>query len=514
MGLLSLNLDLPPMSAVVADRRKAQTIARRRAQALALKRYYDAARTDRLNADWTTTPTSGNHELRQGLRSMRARARDMARNDPYIKKFLGVVVKNVVGPKGVTLQARAQTAAASSASIFDDELNRTVERKFAEWAHMEHASASGKMSWLDMQRFFMRTLARDGEVLIRLIAAPNQFGFALKFIDVNWLDEWYNDLLPNGNRVLMGVEVDAYDRPVAYYLTPPYYDYHPAAYRPEQRQRQRIPAAEIIHEFILAEDEEQTRGVPWAHASLSRLHQLGRYNEAEVIAARIAACKGGFLKPPANDEDGGVPDDPDAAQVGEPHFDMEPGMFPILPTGWAVENFDPQHPNANYEAFERAMMRGVAAGLDLNYFTLTGDLKEVNYSTARVGLLDERDEWRGLQHWLIEHLHRRIYQAWLKAAMLGGALPISVADYERCKEALWQPRGWGWVDPEKEVNAHVTAIDNGLTTRTAIYAERGEDFEENIDQIAAEQAYLEQKGVKLPGGQKQSAPTKNDAGTS
>lgn len=496
--MLGLNLELPSMSEVVRERREREREdQRQRRKRATLKRLYEGAQVGRLNGDWTTAPTSGNHDLRQGLRTLRARSRDLARNDPYIKKFLSMVAVNVVGAKGVTLQVKARPPLESETGpVVDEMLNRTVEERWADWCHAEHASASGRYSFCDMQRELMRYLARDGETLVRMMPAANPYGFTLRFYDPNYLDETHADTLPNGSRIIMGVEVDANDRAVAYHLTTPYYDYYPGLN--QMRERVRVPASEMLHLFLPTEDASQVRGVPWAHAVMGRLHQLNKYNEAEVVAARLGACKGGFLTPPANDETGGVPVDPDTeTQMTVPSFDVEPAMLPVLPTGWGFQEFDPTHPNTGYADFEKAVVRSIASGLLCSYFSLGNNLNDVNYSSARIGLLEERDLWRMLQQWMIEHFCRRVYQAWLRHAMMSGALQITVEDYERVKEGVWQPRGFDWVDPVKDITAAIIAINNGLTTRTAQLAERGEDFEDVVSTLRAEQERLREQGIVL-----------------
>ncbi|MCK7513853.1 MAG: ATP-dependent Clp protease proteolytic subunit [Desulfobacterales bacterium] len=52
----------------------------------------------------------------------------------------------------------------------------------------------------------------------------------------------------------------------------------------------RIPAEQILHTFI-TERINQPRGVPWMHSAMTRLNNLGAYEEAEIVAARIGAAK-------------------------------------------------------------------------------------------------------------------------------------------------------------------------------------------------------------------------------
>ncbi len=459
-----------------------------------LQRSYAAGQVNRLSGDWTIRPTNTRYELRLSLRNIRARSRDLARNNDYIKKFLGMCKSNVIGPRGITLQVRAhkQNTPADKPEL-DQDLKRLVQAAWAEWSHKENCSASGKLSWLDAQRLMIATLARDGEVLVRKLATKNKFGFALKFIDVNWLDETWSHLLPDGNRIIMSIEMDQHDRAVAYWLTPPVDEFaFPGALYDQTsvHHRTRVPAEEMLH-FFLADDENQVRGVPWAHTAMLRLKLLGGYEEAEVVAARVGACKGGFIKPPVDEQYDGTVDDPPIIE------EVQPGMLPMLPPGYDFQQYDPNHPNQNYGAFVKSCLRGVASGLEVAYNSLASDLEGVNYSSIRAGLLEERDIWRALQALTIEHFCRPVYLAWLEAAFLSGALDILLAEYVRVQQPNWQPRGWDWVDPLKDVQASVMAINNGLGTRTQTLAEQGEDFDHTVLLLAHEQEVLEAHDLQL-----------------
>jgi lambda family phage portal protein len=493
---MTLNLELPTYSQI-RNEQKAQADAEdRRRHKKRLKRSYEAARVSRLTNDWTTVNTSANWELRRSLRVLRARSKWLARNNDYVKKFLSMVRTNVAGPHGMKMQARA----VNQKGDLDELLNRKVETAWKLWAHKETASASGKLSWTDIQRKACTTIARDGEVLVRAIVADNQFGFALKFISVDWLDETLNERLTNGNRIIMSVEIDDNDRPVAYWLTPPTSDYQ--FLDNNVRARTRVPAEEIIH-FYLPDDENadddcQTRGVPWIHTAMHRLKILGAYEEAELVAARVGASAMGFFKKTSPDEDDDYDGkDDDDGEDGALIESAEPGTFFKLPEDYEFEKWDPSHPNQSYGPFTKGVLRGIAAGLDVAYFVLAEDLEGVNYSSARIGLMSEREQWRALQQFMIEHFERTVYLMWLKSAMLSGALNIRVMDYKRLLEPLFQPRGWAWVDPKTDAVATVTGIDNGFDTITDTLAEQGKDIEEFIATRKRELKLMEEAGIEL-----------------
>ena len=87
--------------------------------------------------------------------------------------------------------------------------NDIVERAFKEWSQKGVCEISGKFSWIDAQQMMQESLVRDGEILIKHIRnADNRFGYAIQFLEPDYLDEEYNVPAKNGNRVVMGVELN------------------------------------------------------------------------------------------------------------------------------------------------------------------------------------------------------------------------------------------------------------------------------------------------------------------
>jgi lambda family phage portal protein len=146
------------------------------------------------------------------------------------------------------------------------------------------------------------------------------------------------------------------------------------------------------------------------------------------------------------------------------------------------------------------MLRGIASGLGVSYTSLANDLEAVSYSSIRQGLLEERDQWRVVQAWMIEHFCEPVYLRWLRNALDFGAVPLPGNKYFKFSATQWVPRGWQWVDPRSEAEAQIVAINNGLMTRTQALAERGLDIEDVLRERAAEEELIASVGVTLPGG--------------
>jgi lambda family phage portal protein len=209
-----------------------------------------------------------------------------------------------------------------------------------------------------------------------------------------------------------------------------------------------------------------------------RMHHLNGYTEAEVIAARAEACRMGFITSPEDDAM------QDVTMDDQPVSNFEPGKIERLLPGETYQEAKPARPGGQYEPFVRAMLRSMAAGIGVSYATLSRDYSESNYSSSRLSLLDDRDQWRVLQSWMIECFHRRVFEEWLDRAVLSGELQL--AQYELnpapFREVRWIPRGWQWVDPAKEMGAYKEAVRCGFTTLADVVAQQGGDLEDLMQQ--------------------------------
>ncbi|MEA3244807.1 MAG: phage portal protein [Gemmatimonadota bacterium] len=461
------------------------------------KRSFEAAQHSRLTADWLRAwIQSALQDVRYDNRTMRARARDLEKNHPHVKRFLRLVEKNVIGPTGIRLEPKNRMQRGSK---LHEEGNDTLAVSWSDWTRKEHCTVTGTMSWNSASRLILRTMVRDGEAFVRKWRYfDNPHGFALQLLDADLVDELYEvRSLPNGNYIKMGIEFTPFGRPAAYHV----WNQHPqdTGWGSLALVRERIPATEIEHLFI-PNRVGQPRGVTWFHAVMKTLKIDGGYSEAELVSARTAAAKMGFII--TNGDDAG-PDPTEDEDASDRLMEGAPGAIDELDPGQDFKAWDPQHPAGNFAPFKAAILREASVGLDAAYASLTGDLSDVNYSSIRTGILDERDTWKELQNWTIEHLNDPVFRAWLPCAQLAGACPLA-GPPERWSDIAWRPRGWAWVDPLKDSQAAVIDKDNGFNSRTRICAENGEDFYEILEELAAEEAAAKTLGVVI------TAPPKND----
>jgi len=459
-----------------------------------IRRSFAAGKNDDLVYSFTGSHHHINTELRQSLRMIRARSRQLCMNNDYAKKFISVVKKNVIGVNGIVMQSRAIDGKGDLDTADNDE----IERGWGDWGLPENCTVTGKHSWHDVELLCAASVARDGEVFVQMIDKPSApHGFVIRIWSADYLDEQFNGKLQNGNTVCMGVEHDPDGMVVAYHLR----DRHPGAYAnvyPQTNYR-RIPARDIIH-LYLWEYPEQVRGVPWMHTAIRRLNMLGGYEEAELVAARVGASKMGFF----TTQDGEAPNPsdmaPDSTEYDQRDLveEVSPGVIETLPEGVGFESFNADHPSTAFDPFIKAALRGATAGMDAAYSSISNDLTDVNFSSIRAGVLDERETWKVLHKWLVTHLHRRVQARWLPNSVMKKqtAVPFKLIK-TKYKQVHWQPRGWPWVDPLKDAKANSENLANGTETRTNILAAGGSDFKDTVDALAWEQAYAKSKGVDI-----------------
>lgn len=464
------------------------------------KRMYEAAKVGRL--DFRASTSSEDAELYTSLSQVRAKSRALIRDNVYARRARSVVVNNVIG-QGVGIQGQVKQARGNK---LHRAINSAIEKVWRAWSRAPNCHTGAALHFAELERLLVKEIFSAGEVFLRLYVDGSDGSpvpLKLEVIEAERLaDDYEIQATAPGARVTMGVEHDSFYRPIAYHIK----DQHPGDLRrtsPADTVR-RIPADQIMHLRII-DRWPQTRAIPLMHAAVSRLNQLGEYENAALVAARIGASKVGFFEPSEWVTDD-VTEETDDEETGtEPptlSTRVEAGEFMQLPAGYKFSGWDPKYPTEAFDPFTRAFLRGAAAALDLSYETLSRDYSQSNYSSSRLSQLDDRDAWRVLQSWWARSFRDPLHAYWMNLAVLSGALPevgvsAYAADRERFLAVRYKFRGWQWVDPQKEVNAYKEAERAGYLTKADIIAATngGADLEDVIDGRRHELDMLAEAGL-------------------
>ena len=446
-----------------------------------------------MTGDWSTSAFPINHDIRNGYVALLARVRELAKNNDYVKRFLGLSRANVVGPQGIVIQSRVPSR--SNPNGIDELASEAVESAWKDWGRLGSPDVTSTHSWHSLQNAFITDAMRDGETLYRKIRgwSGNNHAFALQRLDVMNLPIDYNTEFGK-NVIVMGVEVDEFEHPVAYHLR----QHKPSenTYFRDGRDYLRIPADQVIHRF-LPEFVHQTRGFSPMTSAMLRLQMLSGYEEAAVVGARIGASTMGFF----TKTEGGVgyPSTEGKNEDGSLVMGAEPGVFKELPGGVDLKTFDPDTPNDQYASFVKSTLRGIASGLGVNYNMLANDLEGVNFSSIRAGVIEDREAWKCLQEWMSDCFVRPVFEEWVAMAIVSGSLKIGgrtpTSEPERYMNASYQGRRWSWVDPFKDAKTAQVLINERLSSRSNIIRDMGHDPEEVWAKLSEEEALLESLGI-------------------
>lgn len=466
--------------------KRQQLVAQRRATVTPITdaRRFEGGMVDRLTASWTTSPTNINNEIYHNLRTMRARSRDLERNNEYGKHFFRTLTTNVIGPSGIEFQSRGLKRNGE----LDAKDNDRVEQRMRRWSKVGSCDVTRRLSRSMLEAMYTLQLARDGEVIVRKhFGFPNAHAYALEFIDPELLDLDRNEAEDDlGNRVVMGVHVDRFWAPIGYYFLTKYpHPFGDIARNPEYRY---VPAEEIVHAFIPMYPN-QVRGIPWVHAGMRALRDLGGYREAAIVASRVGAAKMGFWVSP--DGQSGPIDGVDS--TGDAYTSAQAGEFRQIGADVSLQAWDPTYPHEQFGEFNKAMLRGLSGAFGMAYFTMNNDLESVNLSSARIGLQNERDTYKTVQNFVIETLCDGYFPEWLLLQL--PAMNIPTTQVEKFIEPSWQARTWPSPNPLDDAKTAELHIKLKTTSPQRVIRAAGHDPDEILNEIEQWNTRLQEMGL-------------------
>jgi lambda family phage portal protein len=462
-------------------------------------RMYEAARRNRLLHDFVAPTTSADAELRVSLKILRDRACQLCRDNPYARQAKRTTQINVVGPRGIQMQGQIMRAGGNEK---DERRNRMMEEAWRRWCRADTCDVAGRLSFQGFEMMIAGAFPESGECLVRIVRQPMGNGrvpIALELIEAHQLDEDKSGVSDRpGHEWRLGVELNQWGRPTRYAIL----TRHPGdvelglSRRERQEKHLYLPAEDVIHIFM-PERIGQTRAVPWLTSVITTVHNLSEYERAHITRKRVQAASLGWIQSP----DGELT--ADAVENNQRLINTEPGSWNYLEPGEipVPPNFGPD--DGQYDSVVKNMTRRFAAGFGASYATISKDFSDTNYSSSRLSILEDRDHWRIVQSVMIQLFHQRVFQEWLRAAVLVGELPSpAFDDYwsrpERYDSPRWQARSYSWVDPQKEMKAMEMARNLLLQSHSEQIAEySGEEFGQTMAQIARENELKEELGLMV-----------------
>lgn len=435
---------------------------------------------------------SANQDIFKNLEKTRDLSRYLCGIDPFLQRYIEVISVFVVGQDGLHIEPTVKLNDGTLAEA----INTSIKTAWKDWSH--EATFDGTLSFNEVEQLVIRTIARDGEALVRMITGPsvNKYGFALQVLDPTLLDTRYNTVLSNDNVVIMGVEFNLKGKPVAYHV----WNRQVSDLTSVPRIRERISSDELLHIFD-SDTPGTARGMPWTTSVLNTVSRLNQYLEVHLQACSIAATTPLVM---TNEEPDtiGVDDVSVSGQTiasyNQQTIDLAYSQIIELDHGKKLSALQVPFPTQAFEQTTKAYLQSIAAGLFVSYATLTADPSSGNSANVRFSSVTEREHFQQLQRWLIKNLHVKVYKKWIEAAMLYGAITLPTMVPEEYYDVNFRTTRSPSIDPAKDLNAYIIALEHGLYTRSQIANQLGTDFTENLKELAKERELMTQYGVMLP----------------
>lgn len=390
-----------------------------------------------------TAPKASIHASRSVVMG---RARSLVSSNALAANGVEVWVSGLIGSGIVGASAHSSEGA-----------RRRIDKAWRGW--LSTCDADGRNDFYGLQALVIRRVVVDGEALVLMTLRNGRL--RLRVLPSESLAP-YSRELGGGRRIVEGIEFDADGRRIAYWIYPD------APGQLQSLQPVRIDARDVLHIFR-ADHPGQLRGLSWFAPVLLSISEHAKLSDAAILQQQIAAMLTGFVRRPDGDAAGLFEGERDGSAVMP---SLEPGTMVALEPGQEVIFSQPPKADGAKDLL-KVSAREIAAGLAIQYEALTGDLESVNYSSIRSGSVEFRRKCEALQYGLIAHqLLNPIFQRFVATEALAGRL-YAPGHLEPYLAAEWFPAKNQWVDPLKDAQAEIAAINAGLMSRTEALAARG-----------------------------------------
>lgn len=465
-------------------------------------RHYDSGSMQRPNTGWTPVNATAEQTDKMQRDIIRARSRDLERNSDMAESIINSFERNIIGT-GMKLQAKV----IKSNDEEDEKLNNEIEELWEEWCKPHNVDITGQQNFKEMQRMAVRRLQVDGGIIfIKVYTSDGLLPFKLQVREVDDLDNLKNSFAGEKKRIVGGIELDEYNKPIAYYLK----KYTPDGFYLGESER--IPAKRVI--FLWDKKRPtQVREISPMARTIQRVKDVDEFTEAVSVKERILACLSVFIKKNAPSGNIGRNTTKIDKDSGYPTRTLAPGMIQELMPGEDVTVINPSGQASNAKEFITTQQRLAGSGQGLSYEAASRDMSQVNYSSARQGLLEDQKTYTIMQDFIKDHLCHEVYTEFVISAVLAGLLNIPEFWQNKRKylKHTWITPGWSWIDPLKEVKANIEAIGSNMDTLANVCGARGMDWKEVMKQRAKEKEYSKELGID-DGGEAGGGNQKTDNG--
>lgn len=476
--------------------------------------HHGASTTKKSMIGWNSTSLSPHEDITKNLHLLRQRSRDLYMGGAALATgALKTTRTNVVGT-GLWLEPTIDSEFLGMSYDEASALKRKIEREYNLWAESVECDAERKKSMYSLQQLAFLSQLMSGDSFALLSLKPRKhsvYDLRVRIIEADRCRDprsVYNEVPESqlNKNLSGGVETDDDGEVIAYWFSKNY-PYSTLHYDKDEWVRVEAFGKEsgrrnVLH-LMEAERPEQRRGVPILAPIIDALKQLGRYTEAELMAAVVTGMFTVFVKTENGTSDplaSGFDMDEEVDSGDENSYELGHGSVVGLGPNESIETANPNRPNTAFDGFVTAILRQIGSALEIPYELLVKHFT-ASYSASRAALLEAWKMFRMRRSWLAAEFCQPIYEEWFAEAVAKGRIPApGFFDDPLIRRAYtkaeWHGPSQGQLDPLKEVKAAKMRVEEDFSTREREAADMtGADFESNAKQRIREEKIRREGGL-------------------
>jgi len=150
-------------------------------------------------------------------------------------------------------------------------------------------------------------------------------------------------------------------------------------------------------------------------------------------------------------------------------------IFDNLLPGETVGTIGTDRPNTNLGTFRDDNLRAAASGTGTNASSISKNY-DGSYSAQRQEMVESRPAYQRMSNYFIAAQMMPVWKRFIDMALTANLIRVpNNVDLQSLYMPQMRGPGMPWVDPKKEIEGDVLAIDNGIKSRPQVIRDRGGD---------------------------------------
>lgn len=492
-----------------------------------------ADRTSRETVNWSASTRSPDAMIGPVKKQADARAREMQLNDGYVAGAANLQRDSIIGASYMlNATPNLQILGKSFSEEWAEEFQLEVEARWHLYAESPAAylDACGLLTLTDQLRLAVMSKFHTGEVVATAEwdrGAGRAYSTCLQLLAPARLSTPMGQM--DGPNLRGGIKYNDIGRPLGYYFQNG--DPGDNWANPKQNTWRFVPVTkpwgrrQVIHIYD-KQQPDQSRGISGMISALKQMKMTKKFQDITlqnaVVNASFAAAIESELPPDVlfQQMGGNVEYQKVLAEymsgllsyIGQSNnIAIDGAKIPHLFPGTKLNLKPMGTPGGVGTDFEKALLRNVAASLDLSYEEFAREYSNSTYSSLRAGMATTRRSMLVQKKQVADRYATEAFWLVLEEMVNAGDVPrpagwtrnrfINMFYQPLMKEALgqcsWIGAGYPQIDELKETQAAMLRIKSGLSTVEVETAKLGGDWRSNFKQRKREMAMASDLGLQL-----------------